>query len=90
MSKRKVHTPIASDAAALSLADDELEALASRIEALSPPDVLRLAAELLELRRPHEALMLIDKVSGEMHLVLLSAERRAASPAHPRPAPRER
>lgn len=49
----------------------ELYDLAARVEALSPPDRLRLAAGLLEERQPDVALTLIRKVEMELSAVLL-------------------
>jgi hypothetical protein len=45
--------------------------LAKRIDALSPPDKLRLAAGMLEQRKAKLALSIIDKVSAELGTALL-------------------
>jgi hypothetical protein len=53
----------------------ELEALARQVNALSPPDRLRLAADLLEHRRASTALPIIRKVADELGLALFLAAR---------------
>jgi hypothetical protein len=59
----------------------ELEALAKRVNALSPPDRLRLAAVLMEHRRADVALPIIQNVADELRLaIMLSSGRRAAAP----------
>jgi hypothetical protein len=55
--------------------DAELEALAARVNALSPPDRLRLAAGLIEHRRVTTALPIIQKVHDELRLAIMLAER---------------
>lgn len=52
------------------------EELAERIEEMSPPDRLRLAAELLEERSPFLALSLVRKVELELSTALLLGGRR--------------
>lgn len=44
----------------------DADALMRDIEALSPPDRLRLAAELMEARKGHLALPLIERVALEL------------------------
>lgn len=51
----------------------DMRALAAEIEALSPPDKLRLAADLLEGRRPELAKSIIDTVAAELGAALLLA-----------------
>ena len=53
----------------------ELEALSKRVNALSPPDRLRLAAALMEHRRSAVALPIIQKVADELGLALMLARR---------------
>lgn len=53
----------------------ELELLAKKVNALSPPDRLRLAAELMEHRRSAVALPIIQKVADELRLAIMLAER---------------
>jgi hypothetical protein len=53
---------------------DDLEALAARIDALSPPDQLRLAAELMEARRGDLAQPIIARVAKELGAVLALAK----------------
>ena len=55
----------------------EVEAIAKQIEELSPPDKLRLAADLLERQRPELAKSIIDKVGTELGAALLLAKLRA-------------
>jgi hypothetical protein len=52
---------------------DELEDITKEIEALSPPDRLRIAADLLEQKKPRLELNIIDKVSAELGAALLLA-----------------
>jgi hypothetical protein len=47
------------------------EKAAKEIEALSPPERLRLAAGLLEKKQPRLALHIIDNVSAELGAALL-------------------
>ena len=49
--------------------NDKLDSLADRINGLSPPDRLRLAAELLEKNRPMLAKSIIEKVAIELGAV---------------------
>lgn len=51
------------------LAAHGLEALAREIESLSPPDRLRLAADLLERKRPRLSLAIAARVVAELELV---------------------
>ena len=53
----------------------ELELLRKRIDRLSPPDRLRLAAELMEHRMSSTALPIIRKVADELRLAIMLAER---------------
>jgi hypothetical protein len=53
----------------------EMETLVRKVNALSPPDRLRLAAELMEHRRSETALPIIRKVADELHLAIMLAER---------------
>lgn len=58
---------------------ENLEALRAEIEALSPPDRLRLAAGLLEQRRPEMTRMaktIIERVNDELGVELLLAMKR--------------
>ncbi len=48
----------------------DLEALAAKVNALSPADRLRLAAELLEARRPQLAYDIVDRVKVELGAAL--------------------
>lgn len=52
----------------------ELEVLSKRVDALSPPDRLRLAAELMEHRRSEVALPIIRKVADELRLAIMLAD----------------
>lgn len=47
------------------------EALAAKIEAMSPPEQLRFAALLLEKRRASLALPIIRKIADELELLLM-------------------
>ena len=55
--------------------------LAAEIEALLPPDRLRLAAMLLEARKPFLAKTIIDRVGTELGAALLM--RGKGPPPHP-------
>ena len=46
-------------------------ARAAEIEALSPPDKLRLAADLLDAQRPEIAKSIVDKVGAELGAAML-------------------
>jgi len=52
---------------------EDVEALAAEINALSPPARLRLAADLMEIGQGSTALPIIQRVAGELSLVLLRA-----------------
>lgn len=53
----------------------DLEGLAQRIEIMSPPDQLRLAAELLEARRPEVAYAVAQKAVDKLGLIVRVAAR---------------
>lgn len=53
----------------------DLETLLRKVNALSPPDRLRLAAALMEHRRSAVALPIIRKVADELGLAIMLAER---------------
>lgn len=57
------------------ISTDQLELLARRVNSLSPPDRLRLAAALMEHRRSETALPIIRKVADELQLAIMLAER---------------
>lgn len=57
----------------IDLPDPDLTDLTARIEAMEPPDRLRLAAEALEARNPGLALMLVRRVEHELTAVLTVA-----------------
>jgi hypothetical protein len=50
---------------------EDLRNLAAEIEALSPADKLRLAADLLERQRPELAKTILDKVAVELGAALV-------------------
>lgn len=56
----------------------DLEVLAAKIGALSPPDRLRLAASLLEAQKPKLAHTVAKKVVLELGAALALAEREAS------------
>lgn len=49
----------------------ELRALAAKADTLSPPDQLRLAADLLDAAEPELALRIAEKIVNGLHLALL-------------------
>lgn len=49
---------------------NEAEAIAEKVKALSPPDKLRLAADLLEHQKPEIAYSLIEHVKTELGAAL--------------------
>lgn len=51
--------------------DAELQALADKVNALPPPERLRLAAGLLEQRRPTTALAIIERIAQELRMAIL-------------------
>lgn len=51
------------------------EAVTAKIEALSPPDQLRLAASLLEEKKPELAKAIVDRIAWELSLLLLPPRR---------------
>lgn len=51
----------------------EIQALADKVNALSPPVRLRLAADLMERQRADTALLIIKRVADELQLALLMA-----------------
>ena len=53
----------------------DVEALAARVNAMTPPQRLRLAAALMEERKADVALPIIRKVADELQLALMLAER---------------
>jgi len=53
---------------------EQLEALKKQIEAMTPPDRLRLAAELLEAKRPQLAHTIANKVVIELGAALALAK----------------
>jgi len=56
----------------------ELEALAAKIDKLSPPDRLRLAAGLMEARKPELAHAIVDRVVTELGAAIALARLRSA------------
>ncbi len=56
------------------LLEARLKDLSGRIRSLSPPERLRLAADLLEERQPKMALQVAESVTRELHVVLGSLE----------------
>ena len=58
------------------MASHDLEALAAKIQAMPPPDKLRLAANLLEQRNAKLAHTIAKSVVDELGLVLFVHERR--------------
>lgn len=59
----------------------EVEKLKAEIDALSPPEKLRLAADLLEAQKPELAYRILDRVSTELGAALALRElRRAEGP----------
>jgi len=52
-----------------------LEVLTRKVNALSPPDRLRLAAALMEHRDGATALSIIRRVADELQLAIMLAER---------------
>lgn len=52
----------------------ELAALAGEVNALTPPDRLRLAADLLQLGRGQTALIIIRRIADELQLAIILAE----------------
>ena len=63
-----------------ALSEQGLRDLAAEIEALSPPDKLRFAADLLEHRKPDLAKTIIDKVGVELGAALMLARMKAPTP----------
>jgi len=57
----------------------DTEAVMAKIEALSPPDQLRLAASLLENQKPELAKAIIDRIAGELSLVIPNRSPRVMS-----------
>lgn len=57
----------------VSMSASELQTLADRVNALPPPERLRLAAGLLEAKRPETAVIIIRAVADELTLALLLA-----------------
>jgi hypothetical protein len=55
------------------LSEAELQALADKVNALPPPQRLRLAADLMERKRSSTALLIIRRVAYEVELALLLA-----------------
>ena len=51
----------------------DIEELRDQIDALPPPDRLRLAAQLLEARRPEIAYAIIDRVKTELVAAMMLA-----------------
>lgn len=51
------------------------KALAAKVNALTPPARLRLAADLMEIGRGSTALPIIRKVADELQLAIMLAER---------------
>lgn len=64
------------EAARRGIEPGRIVALAQQIEALSPPDRLRLAADLLDKKRPAEALSMAKRVVDELTVVLATLPRR--------------
>ena len=52
---------------------EDIHELAAQIEALSPADKLRLAADLLEHQKPKLAKSIVDKVGAELGAAMLLA-----------------
>lgn len=63
------------------MTNESLEALAEEIKALSPPDQLRLAADLMERKRGDVAHIIIERISIELGAVI--AEQKLARRAAP-------
>lgn len=57
---------------------EEIQALADKVNALTPPARLRLAAGLMEARRSDTALLIIRRVADELEMALRLAEMKAA------------
>lgn len=48
-----------------------VQSVADQIDALSPPDALRLAANLLEQRRPELAQVIVDRIGDELRAAMV-------------------
>lgn len=59
----------------MTATDQQLRDLAARVNAMNPPQRLRLAASLMEARRSATALPIIRKVADELQLAIMLAER---------------
>lgn len=54
---------------------EDMRKLAEEIKALKPPEQLRLAADLLENRRPEIAYTIVDRVRAELGAALALGRR---------------
>jgi hypothetical protein len=58
------------------MSPEEIQALADKVNALTPPARLRLAAGLMEARHSDTALVIMRRVADELQLALLLAKSR--------------